>query len=306
MSTTEADNDTSVIDLNATDETANTNEDRGDVVSTSPSATAVQTPEKTETNAQAAADTAAADDVHKHGIPKARFDEVNERRKQAENELEQTRDELARIKQAAAHPANTASATDTAQAGQTGKTVDEQEAEYIEAMMEGNTDRALEIRRSINAQLVVEAETRVETRNNQITAASQLQAESDKAVADYPYLDTDEGAVALGLIIDARNANVARGMPVVEALREAVKTIAPRFAPAADPTRVLQTTAKQVDTRSADALRRGAADSIKQPPPIVAGVGNRATSAMPNINEMTEEQFDNLSEAEKKRARGDY
>lgn len=238
------------------------------------------------------------DDRKPAAIPKARFDEVNQKRKDAEAELEVAKQELERIRQMppAAAPA-VAPALDVS--------MDDQERAYMEAMMEGDTDKALEIRRQINATLIDQAETRVESRNQARQTASLAQTVANSAVEDFPYLDTEEGAVALGLIIDSRDAKIARGMPAHQALREAVETIAPRFVPASNPTGVLPDKAPIVDTRSQAALVRGSADSLKQPPSVQAGIGNRATPVNPDVERMDEAQFAALSDAEKRRMRGD-
>jgi hypothetical protein len=59
------------------------------------------------------------------------------------------------------------------------------------------------------------------------------------------------------------------------------------------------------DTRTANAIARGAADSNSQPPSAQAGIGNRATTAKVDVATITDEQFESMTEAEKKRLRGD-
>lgn len=261
-------------------------EDRGDVVQLEDAPEA-----KPEAKAPAAEE---SEDRKLATIPKPRFDEVNERRKQVERELEEANRELERLRQPAAKPAVQDASSST----------DDKEQAYIDAMMDGDADKAKAIRREINADLLAEAETRFESRNQAKQTANLAQAEATAAVENYPYLDTEEGAVALALIIDARDAKIARGVPAHQALREAVETIAPKFAPDT-PTGALQGKAPIVDTRSQDALKRGAADSQKQPPSVQAGIGNRANPINPDVLKLDEDQFAALSKAEKSRMRGD-
>lgn len=290
------DNDTTgdVISING--EASDTPEvlDRGDVVEMQPE------PKPAIEDAAEPVETAAKDDVRPQHIPKSRFDEVNNQKNELREELAEAKRliESLRTPQPATQPVvqQAAPAID----------MDAKEAAYIEAMMEGDTQLASSIRREINENLIEQAEQRFETRSAQRQAASTLMTASAQAVADFPYLDTDEGAEALELIIASRDAKVSRGMAPVDALRSAVASIAPRFAPTTDQPPVGFDPAKTAtDTRTTAALARGATDSTLQPPSVQVGTGNRATAGRTNVSEMSEEQFENLSPAEKKRMRGD-
>lgn len=278
-----------------------TTEDRGDVV-TPPADT---TTEPTKTEAVAAEPTAT--EPKAGSIPKARFDEVNERRKTAELELEATRAELAAFK--AGKPAAPAQTTTTTTDAPDADTFDEdaKEQAYIEAMLDGDTAKAKEIRKEINAHLRQQAAVEVEARTTQRNEATLLTQAAAKASTDFPYLDTDEGSYALGLIVSARDAAIARGAPAHAALADAVAKIAPRFAPAegTPPTRDLPASKPGVDTRTQQALERGALDSTKQPPPMQAGLGNRSDKVRVDVQALDEAQFAGLTLAEKKALRGD-
>ena len=291
------DNDSSVIDLeNPTDTAA---EDRGDVV-------VLDTPPAEKVAEKQPADVEdAQEDTHKPGIPKARFDEVNERRKEAERQLAEAQQQIEQLKQ---RPAET-KAPEVPQSQQpTGFDMKAQEKAYTDAMMEGDTDKALQIREAINNAILDEAETRAERRYSERESARQtgdlVQKSIDESLQAYPYLDTEAGTDALSLITASRDAKIRAGTPPHQAIREAVELIAPKFAPDT-PTRVLPASASIVDTRSADALRRGAADSNKQPPQMQAGIGNRATAAVPDVGAMDDDQFAAMSDADKRRLRGD-
>lgn len=287
-----------VISLNGeatnTDTPPGTPEDRGDVVTT--------------TTHDAEDDPSPAESTGRStGIPKARFDEVNEARKTAQAELERANAELERLRNAPAQPP-TAPATQAAPV-QTAPDFDEdaKEEAYIEAMLEGDTTKAKEIRKEINAHLREQAAVEVETRNNARTLANNLQSASTQAVEDFPYLDTPDGEFALGLIVAQRNADIARGVPAHVALANAVQKIAPRFAPDGQttPTKGLPGGKPAIDTRTQQAIERGAADSLRQPASVQAGIGNRADSVRINVQSLDEDQFANLSIADKKRMRGD-
>ncbi len=232
------------------------------------------------------------------GIPKSRFNEVNEQRKEAERRAEAAEQEVAALRAAAAKspPADAAPAFDE----------DAKEEAYADALMNGDTKGAAAIRKEINAHLRSEATAharhQAQADYDQRAMANALNAESQRALQEFPFLDTEAGAEALELIVASRNAKIARGMPAHEALRAAVDAIAHRFAP---PARGLQNESARTDSRTAAALARGAADSTAQPPSMHAGIGNRATASRVNVEQLSDEQFANLSEAEKKRLRGD-
>lgn len=289
---TDTDTEGEVISLNgnATDTSTDegdtgtsTPEDRGDVVDTS------------------SIKEAPADEVKPAGIPKARFDEVNEARKAAQLALDAANAEIAALKTSKSAP--------TEQHAEAAPTFDEdaKEQEYIDAMLDGDTALALRIRKEINANLREQASMEFEARQEQRATQSTMEAESAQAVADYPYLETPDGEFALDLIVAARNANIAKGIPAPLALRQAVAAIAPKFAPDSDspPTRDSTSERGEPDTRTVNALKRGANDSNHQPPSLQAGIGTRITGARINVEALDEGQFKALSLADKKRLRGD-
>lgn len=255
-------------------------------------------------------------------VPHSRFNEVNERRKEAERLLEQERAENARLRgqqqpstEASAPKDGAASAKPASEAQPFD--MDSKEAEYLEALMEGETEKAMQVRREINAALVEQARSnaraeleQAEAQRSHQSAMKALAEEAETVLKSYPYLNTEEGEVASEMIIERRNALAAKGMAPHLALREAAALIAPRFAPAGSasntPAKDLKAGAPQADSREAAARTRGAQASVAQPPAPVAGMGNRATGAdTADVALMDDEQFDRLSEAEKRRLRGD-
>lgn len=235
------------------------------------------------------------------GIPRGRFNEVNQQRKDALAQLAAANEEIARLKEGReAAPAATAAAQSAV------FDVEAQEEAYVEALMDGDTKAAVAIRRQINAHLQHQASERV-TQELTTRQAEQLLKNTAKSVSDaYPWLNQPESDDVLELILAARDRKIAAGMPPHLALADAANTIAPRFAPAGDtPSGDLPKVAAAKDTRPAAALARGAADSTAQPPALQAGIGQRATATRVNVSQLTEEQFEALTPAEKKRLRGD-
>lgn len=256
-------------------------------------------------------------------VPHSRFNEVNERRKEAERLLEQERAENARLRSQQQPPAEAGAAKEGAAAAKQSEQAqafdfDAKESDYLNALMEGETEKAMQIRREVNAALVEQARSnakaearaeleQAEALRSQKAAMDALSEEAVSVVKNFPYLDTEEGQVAMEMIIERRNSLAAKGMAPHLALREAAALIAPRFAPAGStPAKDLKTGAAQADSREAAARTRGAQASVAQPPVPAAGVGNRATgSDTTDVAQMDDDQFDRLSEAEKRRLRGD-
>jgi hypothetical protein len=232
-------------------------------------------------------------------IPKARFDEVNNRKNDLAEQLLAAQQEIARL----TTPAPATTTTSQAPAA----VFDEagREEEYAQALIDGDTKLAAQIRVEINNNIRVQATNDFEVQQEHRRVVQSVQAVTTQALADYPYLDTPEGEEALDLIISARDRRISNGMQAAEALREAVAAIAPRFLPVATPGRDLNDGGAQTDTRTANALARGAADSNRQPPSVQLGAGNRAAANRVDVEDLTDEQFDNLSAADKKRMRGD-
>lgn len=251
-----------------------------------------------------------ADDRHSSpGIPKGRFNEVNRQKKEALARIDLLQQEVDRLKaaNAAAAAASAAPATTAkAAAPAAGFDVEAQEEAYVNALMEGDTKAAVAIRREINAQLQQQARESV-TQELTTRQTEQLLKTTAKSVEDaYPWLNDSAHEEVLDLILAARDQKIAAGMPPHLALADAANKIAPRFAPEGDtPSGDLPKGAPAKDTRPATALARGAADSTAQPPALQAGIGQRATASRVNVEQLTEEQFEALTPAEKKRLRGD-
>ena len=262
----------------------NTPQDRGDVIAGN------------EEISQEALKDLVKDEPAEHkpaGIPKARFDEVNEAKKALQLQLDNA---LAALEASKQQPTK-----------QEAVNFDEdaQEQAYIDAMLDGDAPLAKTIRREINANLRSQAAEEVEARMTQRNVETVMNAASTQALDDYPYLDTEDGAFALGLIIAQRDTDIRKGVQPHVALANAVKNIAPKFAPDDTPTKALPADTGKNDTRTQEALRRGANDSLKQPPSVQAGIGNRTTAGRVNVEQLDDDQFSNLSAAEKKRLRGD-
>lgn len=241
-----------------------------------------------------------------HGIPRARLNEVNERRRIAEEQLAQRERENAELRAQlvavnAGRPVEPAFSESRAQAAFDADAAEEQ---YAQALLDGDTKTASAIRREINQHIENSALQRFEQSTQERTSSSLAQNVVDRALEQYPWLNEPEGSVALELIEASMNAKVAAGVPRHQALADAVQTIAPRFTPDDTPTRGLASSSAPVDTRIERANRRGAADSLLQPAAVQAGMGNRVTPPTVDTSDLSGEELLKLPKAELEKALG--
>ena len=117
------------------------------------------------------------------------------------------------------------------------------EKSYIEAMMEGDTDKALEIRAQVNAEIARQAEAvataKLEQRNAAAVAETAAQAAqrlledtASRMIQDHPYLDSsskDSNPEAIKDVVEWRDFYIAKGADPVAALQSAVAKVTPVY-----------------------------------------------------------------------------
>lgn len=237
------------------------------------------------------------------GIPRVRFNEVNDRRKALETEVEQLRAQLAGAQPApGAAPAQLQQPAP--QAAPEPYNIEAAEERYLQLVLDGDTKAATKLRMEINGVLQDAAYSRFahETAAQQQTAAASKTVEA--LLQSYPWLEGPEGVEAMDLIEASVVMKVHRGASQAQALEEAVNAIAPRFAPASTPSRVVQPAAGHVDIRAQRANERGALDSQLQPAQLQAGMGNRAAAPLIDGAKLTDEEYEALPVAERKKLLG--
>lgn len=239
------------------------------------------------------------------GIPRARFNEVNDERKAALERAAALEAELVQLRggqpvQSAAPAAAPAPAAERRQLD-----VAQAEEQYAQLMLDGDTKEAAKLRMQINAAIEDAAFERYRQANAASTAQARATETVESLIQAYPWLEEPEGAEAMDLIEASVAFKTGRGMPLHQAMTEAVQTIAPRFAPAGHPPGGIQGQGGSVDIRPERAARRGAQHSMLQPPSVQAGLGNRTTAAAIDPTKITDDEYMELPEAERKRLRGD-
>ncbi len=226
-------------------------------------------------------------------VPYARFREVNESKRQLEEQLAAMQQEVQALK--AGRQPDAAPVTAPAPGA---FDVDAAEEQYAQALLDGDTKAATSIRREINQHVSDSALQRFEQTSRQQESATKAQDVVARALQEHPWLDQEEGAAALEMIEAMVLAKTTAGVPRHLALENAIAIVAPRFAPDSPPVGLGNRNAP-VDTRLERADKRGAADSLLQPAAVQAGMGNRATA--PKIDDstkLTDDQITNLSKDE--------
>ena len=195
-------------------------------------------------------------------IPRARFDEVNAKLHAEREEANRLRAELEALNRSSTTQAD---AID----------VDTLEDQFFDAIINGEKEKAKEIRAQINAEIYNKAraasEEVVSTTLTQREIQTSFAKVVEQTVTDYPFLDSnspDANAEAIGEVVEWRDFYLSKGDTPAAALQKAAAKIAPIYSKAAPelPT----------DKRKQAALATAAKASAAQPPAVEAGIGNRA------------------------------
>lgn len=235
-------------------------------------------------------------------IPKARFDEVNARMKKAEEERRALEERLRalegqQVPKAEAKPA------------EQGFDMEGAEAAYLQALQQGDAKAAQQIRSAINTAIQQEAvKAATERLSVELTkrdTESSLLAVANESITKYPFLNTESDEAdeqAIGEVVEWRDFYASKGMRADLALQKAVDKIAPMYAP--KKAKAEPAPEPKEDPRPKEAVKRNAMAANAQPA-IPNGVGERASKARYDVNNMTDEEFEALPASEKKRLRGD-
>lgn len=134
------------------------------------------------------------------------------------------------------------------------------------------------------AEISKEFEAR-DQRAREAAAQSALDAVAAQAAKDYPFLDSQSASAnqdAIGKVVRYRNALIAEGMPLHEALAEAVKTFAPMYQ--SKP----QGTASQQASKSAkEAAEKAIAGARSKVPTSMSSIPSAASPATDEVQAMS-------------------
>lgn len=183
--------------------------------------------------------------------------------------------------------------------------IDAAEADYLQAFEEGDTQRALLIRKAINDEIRRQATGATQAELNRRTETELVNEVARQAVEKYPFLDDDGDPQAVSEVIEWRDFYAAKGDSPSQALAKAIGKVAPLYVkPSKEPTPAPPTVDKEKASQMLSAAReRNAAASLSQAPQG-GGVGERGRVEL-KPSEMTEEELSRLPDKEKRRLRGD-
>lgn len=261
------------------EETPSEPEDRGDEL---PEDEPEQEPEPSAENKE--------EDKQDRVIPKSRFDEVNNERKELKARIEHL-EALVSAKSSQPEPEPEVAPFD----------LDAAEEEYATAVVEGDTDRAKQIRKEIRkaeeAALLDRVKRETERDMAVKTVAERKAAIISQAFQDYPVLDHNAAEYDPSMVAKINRMSVAyqaEGKTEDQAISLAIADIMP-----------VKSAVEQPKTDN-DAKRRNAKAAESQPPSLGGvGTGDRAKAAALDVSNMTEDEFAALPDREKKRLRGD-
>ena len=235
-------------------------------------------------------------------VPKSRLDEESAKRKKAEEELEKLRTQLAaqnRAQEEAAIPKGPSM-------DELEKELEDLEEKYEDAVINGEKDIARKLRSQIAKARDTIIESRVTTKAEAARNAALEQAQFDnfleRTLAAYPELDRSSenyDSTSEADVMDIAEAFLAKGQSRVEAIGKAVKLVlgAKKVAEAEPETK---TEKKTLSRKVVDTEKQAA---VKQPPSLKP-VGDSGDK-QPALHVLPEDQFNKLSEAELRAARGD-
>ena len=234
---------------------------------------------------------AVAGDAEAKSVPYGRFKEVNDKLR----ELEAMVTELKTSRQTK-ESATQAEPPDEFD-------IDAAEADYLQAFEEGDTQRALLIRKAINDEIRRQATGATQAELNRRTETELVNEVARQAVEKYPFLDDNGDPAAVNDVIEWRDFYASKGESPSQALAKAVEKVAPLYArPSNGSAQPVVDKGKASQMLSA-ARERNAAASLSQAPQG-GGVGDRGRVNL-KPSEMTEEELSRLPEKEKRRLRGD-
>lgn len=243
------------------------------------------------------------------GIPKARFDEAVGKEREAREAAERRAVELER------QLAERAQAqVKTEQTEELETRISEMEKQHAQFLLDGEAEKAAELMRSIRhteRQIArAEAQADARTTTSQILEAERFELAVAKLEADYSTLNPKSETYdpeLVEMILDRQARLVQGGMPPSQAITNATDFVMKRVARDEAPAQQGLAAAKVPD-RKAEQVKKNLEVQAKQPPSM-KDVGldsdKLGEKAMPNVAQMTLEEFNALPATTKARLRGD-
>lgn len=170
--------------------------------------------------------------------------------------------------------------------------------EANEALIEGDMDKLEAAQDKIDAELLRQAEINAESRMTQRQELESFQRKAAELMTEYSVLNSETGNPdAISMVVELRDAYIAKGMRMTQALETAAKKVAPLFS--SKEAKSAETTETVPDQRKLEAVKRGA-ETSNRIPAQGGGVGNRSLPVKGEEN-YSQKEWDNLPQAERDR-----
>jgi len=223
-------------------------------------------------------------------IPKSRFDEVLQKQKALQKQLNEAQNPPPEaIKEAPEY------------------NFDQKEQEYQELVLNGESEKAsslrAEIREAEKQQMMFEMQSRMGQTVQQSNEATELQTKAVEIQKIYPILDETSAVydeVKTQEVLDLRDAYMIQGRTGAEALQKAVDLLMPSPVDAKTPDPVQQKVAEKKKVANVNKK----IEAAESQPPAMKGK-NKAEKKV-DINTLSVDEFDALPPETLKRMRGDF
>ena len=245
-----------------------------------------------------------ADKKKQHMIPKDRLDQELAKRRQLENKLKELEEKAVEKPQATVE-----------------FDFDDAEAKYMEAVLDGETDKAKQIRAEIRTmerqQMQLELQNSMQQTSQQTQAQIRLEAAVKEVTTAHPYLDLNSPDANQDLINETNelmSGFLNAGYDAVDALNKAVGYTtqsmginAPVGEEAVIPNAVdKKVVADKVAKKTADSAAKKAQAANQQPPKLGGESQRSRDDNVVDIFKMSDKELNQLSEEQLRKLRGDF
>lgn len=239
------------------------------------------------------------DEVEEHSIPKARLDREIQKRRELEEQMAEIQHQMKLIQKGQGSEAPKQDEAPKEPEFDTNAA----EKQYMDALMDGDTDKAFEIRQQINQ----EQERRLREELTQSTTKTLEQDKQQQEFMDYanklqsenPQFDpesSDFNEDALKYALELRDGIIATGKAPKDALGEAVELAKLKFSITGEPAKPADKP-KPKATRPKQSLDKKIEAANKQPGKMQGVSGGSDDDGLPNVAEMSSDEWEALPES---------
>ena len=233
-------------------------------------------------------------------IPKPRFDEVNQRLKEAQRRNEELERKLAKTSEDSEAQAAISDIQNR---------LNELDDELSQAIIDADTQKVKALRAE-ERQLLGEArQIELEEHSTRIRTQARYDLLVDQVEEQYPQYDQKSDSFDAELLRETnavRYGYLSQGFSPEEALQKAVKYVYPQFYPQQQETPSLREEPKPTKRKTTTPTERNKKVAKAQPADVSSRRARDDDGALPDVSKMSDEEFDKLPEKVLARLRGDF